>query len=115
MTVESHDALDIQGELTAEYDGLLTAVTGSGSLLRWDLVDPMRLARAGGLPGRSAARRAARILRALDVTVLVTAGDRPLVALGAVRSNLGALMFGTRAIRPRSLWRLGRLAWAARS
>lgn len=114
MTTGSVGVLNIEGELTAEYEGVRTVVTGSGSLLRWDLVDPDRLVRSGGLPGRTEVRRAARILRPLGLTLWVGAGDGPLLEIGAVRSNLGGLLFGTRAVRPRSVWRLGRLAWSAR-
>ncbi len=114
MTAEPRLTVDIHGELTAETNGVATRVIGSGSLVHWDLVDSARLARGANLPGRAVVRRLARRLAPLGVTVAITEGDRPLLELGAVRSRLGAVTFGSTAVRPRSLWRLGRLAWKGR-
>ena len=115
MTTEPRLTLDIQGELTAETNGVTTTVIGSGSLVNWDLVNSARVAQSGSLPGRADIRRLARKFARHGVTVTISEGDRPLLELGSVRSSLGAIVFGATSVRPRSLWRLARLAWKART
>lgn len=114
MTSEPRLTLQIEGELTAETNGVTTTVVGSGSLVTWDLVASTRIVESGGLPSRQQLRRLAKRLRRLGVTVAITEAHRPLVDLGCVRSPMGAALFGASSVRPRSLWRLGRLARRAR-
>jgi hypothetical protein len=112
--VTNPSTLSVRSELTAETNGVTTRLTGDGSLLRWDLIDPVAVLAGQSGMNRASVARAADLLRSQGLVISIEEHGRQLLTLGATSSRLGSLLFRTSAIKLRAPFRLARITFAAR-